>query len=77
MVLGTDAYPLLTETKLSGFNFRLSTGAARGIRTPDPIITKRGIGAAEGCTAVRSGTRKCAVVRRRMGVPATPADVRH
>jgi hypothetical protein len=36
--------------------------------------TKRGIVASQGCTTVRSGTRKCVVVRRRMGGPAALAD---
>jgi hypothetical protein len=53
----------------------LRPGAARGIRTPDPIITKRGAGASRGCTIVRSGIRKCAVVQWQRGALVTSAGV--
>ena len=50
-------------------------GAARGIRTPDPIITKRGIGASLAYKAVHSDTRECAVVKRRTSALTTSPDV--
>jgi len=50
-------------------------GAARGIRTPDPIITKREIGSFGQCTIVRSSTRKYVAVQQSIGVPAISADV--
>src|ERR1700730_11040184 len=47
----------LTRPRFCTRKSELSAGA-RGIRTPDPIISKRGIGASPGCTIIRSGARK-------------------
>src|SRR5215470_14535603 len=73
-ILETSCLPVLTERLLRICKISLSAGAARGIRTPDPIITKREIGASEGCTSVRGCTGKYAVVHRRISVPAALAD---
>jgi LysR substrate binding domain len=69
------AYPALTESIFRACPVGLNAGAARGIRTTDPIITKRGIGASEGFTIIRGRLGKYAVVHRRIGVPAALACV--